>query len=296
MTDLQTLEDETAQPPQRVGPSRKYPWAIAVVVMLFVVVPFVSWYGTWFGRQLSDSQMESYLNDQNKPRNVQHALAQLGNRIIGGDQSAKKWYPAVIAASGHPNFEVRLMAAWVMGQDNTDQDFHRALLPLLQDAHPGVRHNAALALVRFNDETARPEIVAMLKPTTLRAASDGVVEFLAKDEGTPVAASMPLARIKQSDGQVAVMLAPEAARVETLLVENGSQVSEGSDLITLSPETEQVWNALVALYIIGQPDDIPYIQRYTGQLPGISERIHKQAVSTLEAIRERARKASVSGR
>lgn len=290
MIDHQTLEDDVPQPPRRTGPSRKYPWAIAIVVVLFVVVPFVSWYGTWFGRQLSDSQMEAYLNDQNKPRNVQHALAQLGNRIIGGDPSARAWYPSVIAASENPSSEVRLMAAWVMGQDNTDQEFHRALLPLLQDEHAGVRHNAALALVRFNDGTARPELVAMLKPTTLRAASDGTVEFLVKDEGTPVAARMPLARIKQPDAQVAVMLAPEAARVETLLVEDGSNVSAGSDLITLSPETEQIWNALVALYIMGQPDDIPYIQRYTGQLPGISERINKQAVSTLEAIRERARK------
>src|SRR6185503_2112511 len=161
------LEDDAPQPPKRIGPSRKYPWAIAVVVVLFVIVPFVSWYGTWFGRQLSDSQMESYLHDQNKPRNVQHALAQLGNRIIEGDQSAKAWYSSVIAASEHPSAEVRLIAAWVMGQDNTDQEFHRALLPLLQDNHPGVRHTAALALVRFNDGTARPELVAMLKPTTL---------------------------------------------------------------------------------------------------------------------------------
>jgi len=290
--DDQILEDDAPQTPQRARPSRKYPWAILVVVVLFVVVPFISWYGTWFGRQLSDSQMESYLNDQNKPRNAQHALAQLGNRIIEGDQSAKRWYVSVISASQHPTAEVRLMAAWVMGQDNTYQEFHSALLPMLQDPQPGVRHNAALALVRFNDSAARPELIAMLKPTTLRAEGDGTVEFMVKDEGTPVAGKSPLARIKQADGRIIEMRAPEAARVEALVVADGSSVSAGSDLITLSPETEQVWNALVALYIVGQPDDVPYIQRYTGHLPGIPERINKQALSTLAAIRERAQKAA----
>ena len=295
MIDHQELQDDEPRTPNRAGPSRKYPWAIAVVVVLFVVIPFLSWYGTWFGRQLSDSQMESYLNDQHKPRNVQHALAQIGNRIIEGKESAKRWYPSVISASQHEAAEVRLMAAWVMGQDNTYQEFHSALLPMLEDQSPGVRHNAALALVRFNDGAARPELVAMLEMTSLRAESDGTVEFMIKDEGTPVAAGTPLARIKQADGRTVEMRAHEAARIETLSVADGASVSAGSDLMVLSPETEQVWNALIALYIVGKPDDIPYIQRYAGQLPGIPERIHKQAVSTLEAIRERAQRGAASG-
>jgi hypothetical protein len=291
--DQQEFQDDEPVTAQRARPSRKYPWAIAVVVVLFVVIPFLSWYGTWFGRQLSDSQMESYLNDQQKPRNVQHALAQIGNRVIEGKESMRRWYPSVIAASQHQAAEVRLMAAWVMGQDNTYQEFHATLLPMLKDESPGVRHNAALALVRFNDAAARPELVAMLEMTPLRAEAGGTVEFVIKEEGTPVAAGTPLARIKQADGRTVEMRAHEAARVETLTVADGSTVSAGSDLMVLSPETEQVWNALIALYIVGQPDDIPYIQRYAGQLPGIPERIHKQAVSTLEAIRERARKAAV---
>lgn len=293
MIDHQEFQDDEPVNVQRARPSRKYPWAIAVVVVLFVIIPFLSWYGTWFGRQLSDSQMETYLNDQHKPRNVQHALAQIGNRIIEGKESMKHWYPSVIAASQHQTAEVRLMAAWVMGQDNTYEEFHSTLLPMLKDESPGVRHNTALALVRFNDAAARPELVAMLEMTSLRAEGDGTVEFVIKDEGTPVAAGTPLARIKQADGRTIEMRAREAARVETLSVADGTNVNAGSDLMVLSPETEQIWNALIALYIVGQPDDIPSIQRYAGQLPGIPERIHKQAVSTLEAIRERAQKAAL---
>src|SRR5436190_2451828 len=103
----QSPQDEDIQPKGPTGPSRKYPWAILVVVALFVVIPFISWYGTWFGRPLSDARMREYLHDQNKPRNVQHALAQLGNRIIDGDQSVKRFYPDVVAASQHNQAEVR---------------------------------------------------------------------------------------------------------------------------------------------------------------------------------------------
>jgi hypothetical protein len=281
------------EPPieERRGPRRKYPWAIAVVVLLFVVLPFLSWYGSWFGRKLSDSQMQTYLHDPVKPRNVQHALSQIGNRIIEGDPSVKRWYGEVVTAAQHPSPEVRVMAAWVMGQDNHEQEFHTALVPLLQDAHPSVRHNAALSLVRFNDPLARTELVAMLNPTTLRADADGTVEFIVKDEGISVAANAPLARIKQNDGKIMVVHAPEAGRLETLAVTDGATVNPGRDLVTLGPETEQVFSALVALHIMGQPDDIPFIQRYTGHLPGVSDRINKQAASTLTAIRERAQKA-----
>jgi hypothetical protein len=289
--DKLDFDEDQTQAPQRRGPSRKYPWAIVVVVALFVIAPFLSWYGSWFGRQLSPSQMDAYLKDQTKPRNVQHALSQIANRIVAGDESVKQWYPSVMSASQHPSAEVRLMAAWVMGQDNKNSEFHNTLLPLLGDSDPGVRHNAALALVRFNDAAARPELVAMLKPDTLRALGDGKIELIVKDEGTAVAADAPLARINRGDGQTVEIRSPQAGHIQSIAVSDGATVGEGSELITLSPETEQVWNALVALYIIGAPDDMPFIQRYAGQVPGMPDRVHKQASATLEAIRERARNA-----
>src|SRR6476660_7425312 len=108
VNDIQPLSDDEIPTPQAKGPHRKYPWAILVVVALFVIIPFISWYGTWFGRPLSDARMTEYLHDQNKPRNVQHALAQVGNRIIDGDQSVKRFYADVIATSQHQQPEVRM--------------------------------------------------------------------------------------------------------------------------------------------------------------------------------------------
>ena len=271
--------------------SRKYPWAILVVIVLFVVIPFISWYGTWFGRPLSDSKMEEYLHDRNKPRNVQHALAQIANRILDGDQSVKKFYPDVVAASENPQSEVRMTAAWAMGQDKSYQGFHTALLILLQDSNPGVRHNAALGLVRFGDAAARAEVNSMLKPYTVRAPGAGTVELIVKTPGVAVAANAPLARIKQSGGNAIEIQAPEAGRVESVAVAAGGAAEAGTELMTLSPSTEQVWEALRALYIVGQPEDIPAVQRYAGPMPTMPDRIRAQAVSTLEAIRDRAGKS-----
>jgi hypothetical protein len=288
LIDEQIIKDDMPPQPEPGQQRRKFPWAIMVVVLLFIIVPFVSWYGTWFGRSLSDSQLEEYLNDRDKPRSVQHALAQIAGRIIEGDESVRKWYPAVIAAAQSQTPEVRLTAAWTMGQDNSHQEFHAALLPLLEDPHPGVRHNAALSLVRFGDASGRPELVRMLGSMSFRAETSGVVQFIIKEEGIPVAAGAPLARIKGSDEQTSEIRAPEEGRIELLVVADGSSVEAGREVLRLSPSTDQVWESLRALYLVGRAEDIPHIERYTREVPGMGDRIQKQALATLEAIRARS--------
>jgi biotin carboxyl carrier protein len=266
---------------------RRFPWAMLIVAVLFIIVPFLSWYGTWFGRPLSDAQIEQYLHDTNKPRHIQHALSQIAERITGGDGSVKQWYAQVAAMARHPVPEVRVVAAWTMGQDNSCQQFHDALLTLLQDENATVRHNAALSLVRFGDASGRAELVRMLGPWQLRTETSGTVTVLIK-EGTACAQGAPVVRIKQLDGQVVEVRAPEAGYVEHLLVSSGAQVVSGDELAVLSPGVEQVWEALRALYLIGQPEDIPYVQRYTQDMPNMPDRIRKQAAMTTYAIRARA--------
>src|SRR6185503_10801331 len=90
-------------------------WLI-IVAALFIVVPFLTWYLTWFGRGLSDQQLATYLNDQKNPRHMQHALLQVEAKIEKGEPNAKQFYPQIIAAAKNPVPEVRKTAAWVMGQ------------------------------------------------------------------------------------------------------------------------------------------------------------------------------------
>src|SRR5262249_31581052 len=144
-------------------PGKKAYLLITVFALLLVLFPFLFWYGTWFGRKLSDRQLDEYFADTSKPRHAQHALVQVGERL-SQRQDASRWYPQVLANAVSPNVELRQTAAWIMGQDHNYQPFHDALLRLIQDPQPMVRRNAALALAGFGDGAARPELVSMLRP------------------------------------------------------------------------------------------------------------------------------------
>ncbi|HSE98285.1 MAG TPA: hypothetical protein VLD57_08490, partial [Blastocatellia bacterium] len=81
--------------------------------------------------------------------------------------------------------------------------------------------------------------------------------------------------------------APEEGRIELLNVADGARVEAGKEIIVLSPSEDQVWETLRALYLVGRMDDITQVERYTRGLPGMGNRIQKQAVATIEAIRAR---------
>ena len=98
-------------------------WLI-IVAALFIIVPFLTWYLTWFGRPLSDEKIAEYLADENNPRHIQHALLQIEERIERGDAGSKKFYPQIVASSKSSVPEVRKAAA---GRDVRNQDAPREL-------------------------------------------------------------------------------------------------------------------------------------------------------------------------
>lgn len=130
----------------------------------------------------------------------------------------------------------------------------------------------------------------MLRPYAVRTEAAGAVELVVKEPGVAVAASGTLARLREPGGNTVEIHASEAGRVVSISVANGTNVEAGKELMTLDPSTEQVWEALRALYIVGKPEDIPEIQRYTRPSPTIPDRIQKQATATVEAISERGAK------
>jgi hypothetical protein len=167
---MSSSEDHPPMPdPQRKRASRN----LAVVAILFVVVPFLFWRGTWFGRQLSDDELTQYIGEDAQPRHIQHALIQIGERMARGDHSASRWYSQVAASASSPHPEIRVTAAWVMGGDNHSEEFHTTLLTLLKDADAMVRRNAALSLVRFGDASGRPELLQMLHGSAVRSNAEG---------------------------------------------------------------------------------------------------------------------------
>src|SRR5882724_8968682 len=137
-------------------PGRKAYLLITLFALLLVLFPFLFWYLTWFGRKLTDPQIDSYLADKSSPRHGQHALVQIGERLTQ-HRDASRWYPGVIEQASNPSLELRQTAAWIMGQDRNYPPFHETLLRLIHDPEPMVRRNAALALAVFGDAAARPE-------------------------------------------------------------------------------------------------------------------------------------------
>ena len=252
---------------------------------LIVLMPFLFWWGTWFGRPLSEKQIGEYLNDEKHPRHIQHALVQLGDRMARQDATAKAWYPDITRLANHPIEEVRNTDAWAMGQDTSSQPFHDALLKMLRDPAITVRGNAALSLVRFGDASGRPQIVTLLQPASIRAPSAGRVIDIDKI-GTTVHQGGLIAKVQAGQSIVEVRT-PIGGRIHSLSATVGANITEGADLTVVDPSEEQVWEALRALYLIGQLDDLVVITPYERDLPDISNRVRQQAVLAEQAIRAR---------
>ena len=145
--------------------------------------------------------------------------------------------------SGNPETEFRLTVAWLMGFDNKSQEFHDALLKLLQDPEPLVRRNAALALVRFQDHSGRDELLSVLRPYALKSPADGVVAS-SLQEGATVARRALLARIQQPDGKVVEIRSPLPGRINKVLKPNGSQVAREEEVLNLNSDEDSIWEAL----------------------------------------------------
>ncbi len=174
-----------------------------------------------------------------------------------------------------------------MGQDTSGSGFHEALLKMLADPSLMVRGNAALSLVRFGDASGRPQILELLQPATVTAPRPGkVIDTSAV--GTAIRQGGIVAKL-QDGGQTTEIRSPITGRLRALSAQTGQTVTAGSDIATIDPGTEQVWEALRALYIVGQPDDIASISPYERELPDNPDHVRKQAVETEKAIRERTK-------
>ena len=255
---------------------------ILILAGLFVVATFLAWYFTWFGRELSDTDISKYLADEKNPRHVQHALLQIQQRMERGDTGSKNWYPQLIALSGSAETEFRLTVAWLMGFDNTAPQFHEALLKLLKDSEPLVRRNAALALLRFNDASGHQELVSILEPYAVTAPASGVVAS-SLQEGATVARTTLLARIRPADGNVVEMRSPLPGRINKILRANGAQVAPGDQVLSLNSDENSVWEALRGLALVGSYEDVPVIRIYVHSTEA-STRIRDQAQLTIKAI------------
>jgi hypothetical protein len=272
----------------REAARRRSPWPLVVVAALFIIAPFLTWYGTWFGRSLSDEQIEKYLADERSPRHAQHALSQIGEKISRREPGVERWYGRVAElarASASP--DVRMTAAWVMGGAHRSEQFREALVQLLADPEPIVRRNAALSLVGYADARARTELLDMLRPYNVVSPSDGTAQTILS-VGTPVKREAMLVRLDVGGGKFAEVRSPLPGRVAKVSTQPGNAVRAGDALIALAPDTEQVRDALVALSFVGVEEDLTEVERYRAGVEGFPEEIKEEAARASEAIKRRS--------
>jgi len=271
---------------RKPGMSRTQKLLFFVTAWLICLMPFLFWWNTWFGRKLSDQQLTEYLHDTKKPRHIQQALVQVGERITRQDSTAKHWYSELVRLADDPVEEVRNTDAWVMGQDTAGIGFHEALLKLLSDPSPMVRGNAALSLVRFGDASGRLQILALLQPAQITSPESGRI-IDADRPGTAIHQSGLIAKLQYGQGQIAEIRSPIPGRIRSV-AGTGVNIAAGAEVSVVDPANDQVWEALRALYLIGQVDDLPAIRPYERDLPDISNDVRQQATETEQAIRKRS--------
>ena len=276
---------QIAAPPAR----RRTPWPFIALAVLFVVVPFLTWYLTWFGRPLSDADIERYLNEEKNVRHVQQALTQIEERIEKGDESVKRFYPKIVALSHSPVTEIRKTAAWVMGQDNRSAEFHAALKELLLDTQPVVRRNAAVQLVRFADAGGRGELRATLQPFNVIAPVAGTVTSVLT-EGVAVRENALVVRITNERNEVQEIRSPLPGELTNVVAREGMRVASGDHLLSIKPDPDFVYEALRALLFVGEAEDLPDVESYARGVEGMPARVQQQAAQTARAIQSRTGK------
>ena len=102
--------------------------------------------------------------------------------------------------------------------------------------------------------------------------------------GTTIHQGGLIAKVQDGD-QIFDVRSPFTGRLRSVAASVGQPVSAGQEFAVVDPGTEQVWEALRALYLIGQMEDLPAVLAYQRELPEIPDHIRQQAKETERAIR-----------
>jgi hypothetical protein len=279
--------------PAKPGMSKRWMLIVLALTFLFVLMPFLFWQATWFGRPLADDQIEKAVNDRDHPREIQHALSQIADRILAPDAAtratARPFYPDVVRVAQTGGDELRITAAWVMGQDDAVPEFHTELARLLADPNLMVRRNAALALICFGDDSGRSEIRATLEPYAMPSPQAGVLTERLKP-GDAINAGTLVGRIA-AGGTKNEFRSLVPGTIHAWLVPDGTTVAAAQPVLLVDPSSAEIWEVLRALYLIGSAADLPLVEPFAQPLPGVPPNIRQQAEITAQAIRARQSQA-----
>jgi len=95
-----------------------------------------------------------------------------------------------------------------------------------------------------------------------------------------------VARIDTPQGVVEVR-SEVPGKLAHWLQPSGARVVPQQPLCILSPDPQAAWEALRALYLIGQPDDIPVVESFLRTASDLPPNVAEQARLTLQALQSR---------
>lgn len=280
------MDETTELPSTKAGMPLRTRTLFFAVAWVIVLMPFLFWRSTWFGRPLSDANLDEYLHDSAHPRHIQHALIQVAERIQRHDPRVLRWYPDLSRLAEYPVEEIRNTDAWAMGQDPSKPQFHEALLRMLKDSSPTVRNNAALSLVSFGDNSGKVQILSMLKSMVVQSPGEGRVMAVAH-AGDPIRQGTVIMQVSAVDKSYEIR-SPMTGFVREIKVKPGQQIHAQQEMALIDPGVDQVWEGLRALYVIGDMQDLPLAKTYQREDSRIPERVRQQANATEKAILSRA--------
>ena len=269
-----------ADEPRRRG----NPLLMMIIVVLAILVPFYAWYGSWWGRPLTDEQVIERLSGEADAPEIQHALKEVARRLEEGSADPTRFRDLVIALADHPEPNVRRMVAFVLGHD-PDEACHRTLVRLLSDEDLATRRNAALWLSKWRDPRARPILLEMLEPLEVRAPGEGVLDMKVR-KGDAVSIGRDMAVIDQGDDRTISLRPPMNGQVLEVVHDDGDRVSRGAVICRLTPDPESVYEALRALMLVGRKEDAAAVEPFAaGRVEGMSPEVSRQARLTLDHLR-----------
>jgi hypothetical protein len=103
------------------------------------------------------------------------------------------------------------------------------------------------------------------------------------DHGTLVA------RLETGETEPYEIRSPLPGKFQTKIAAEGARIEKDQPLLRLDPSADHVWEALRALYLVGEASDLPDVEKFRSPPPDWPARIAEQADLTARQIRARAR-------
>ena len=201
-------------------------------------MPFLFWWSTWFGRQLSDQQLTEYLKRRKAPDGTfSTRWCSWVSALAAHDASAARWYPELVRLASYPVEEVRNTDAWVMGQDTSAMSFHANSLKDAWETHrlwcAVTRHFHWFALAT---PQAGSRFVALLQPARIIApnAGRGDRRRPRRHHDPP---GWPHCETSELVEQTTEVRSPISGRIRTIAARRAASVAAGANWLVLTLAT-----------------------------------------------------------